>query len=80
VPQLDHIITFNRQLDELAGDPDVVPGLGRTSVWGGKYDSASGAGKTRELRTLFRIFLEERLAKTQTVCVCVQMCLTVTMR
>ena len=48
----------------------MVPGLGRTSVWGGKYDSASGGGKTRELRTLFRIFLEERLAKSQTVRVC----------
>jgi Chloroplast envelope transporter len=71
VPQLDHIITFNRQLDALASDPDVVPGLGRTSVWGGKYDSASGGGKTRELRTLFRVFLEERLAKDKTVCVCV---------
>ena len=66
--QLDQIITFNRQLDELAADPDVVPGLGRTSVWGGKYDAASGSGKTRELRSLFRIFLEERLAQSQTVC------------
>jgi Chloroplast envelope transporter len=68
VPQLDDLISFNRQLDALAADPDVVPGLGRTSVWGGKYDAASGEGKTRELRTLFRIYLEERLAKTKAVC------------
>lgn len=65
--QLDQLITFNRQLDALAADPEVVPGLGRTSVWGGKYDAASGEGKTRELRTLFRIFLEERLAEHKQV-------------
>lgn len=67
VPQLEQLLAFNRQLDSLAADPDVVPGLGRTSVWGGKYDAASGEGKTRELRSLFRIFLEERLAKTKLV-------------
>jgi len=67
LPQLEQLLAFNRQLDSLAADPDVVPGLGRTSVWGGKYDAASGEGKTRELRSLFRIFLEERLAKTKSV-------------
>ena len=60
-PQLDGVLTYNRQLDALAPDPEMVPGLGRTSVWGGKYDAASGEGKGRELRSLFRIFLEEKL-------------------
>lgn len=45
----------------------MVPGLGRTSVWGGKYDATSGEGKSRELRTLFRIFLEEKLSQKKTV-------------
>lgn len=61
VKQLEKLLDFNRKLDELAGDKDVVPGLARTSVWGGKYDSSSGEGRARDLHPLFRIFLEEKL-------------------
>lgn len=60
-PQLDGLLDFNRKLDQLSADPAVIPGLGRTSVWGGKYDSSSGEGRTRDLHTLFRIYLEEKL-------------------
>lgn len=59
--QLDKLLDFNRKLDELSHDEAAVPGLGRTSVWGGKYDSSSGEGRTRDLHSLFRIFLEEKL-------------------
>lgn len=59
--QLDNLLEFNRKLDELSHEEGMVPGLGRTSVWGGKYDSSSGEGRDRDLHSLFRIFLEEKL-------------------
>ncbi len=61
--QVSNILQFNRQLEGLKGDGDLVPGVGRTSVWGGKYDSASGEGKSRDLRDLFKVYIEERLRR-----------------
>ena len=61
--QVSSILHFNRQLEGLKGDGDLVPGVGRTSVWGGKYDSASGEGKSRDLRDLFKVYIEERLRR-----------------
>ena len=55
------ILEFNRQMAALASDAELVAGVGRSNVFGGKYDSASGEGKTRELRDLVKVFVEERL-------------------
>ena len=63
IPQVSRILQFNRQLEALKGDGGLVPGVGRTSVWGGKYDSASGEGKSRDLRDLFKVYIEERLRR-----------------
>ena len=59
--QVSRILQFNRQLEALKGDGELVPGVGRTSVWGGKYDS--GEGKGRDLRDLFKVVVEERLRR-----------------
>lgn len=48
-------------MEALAGDSELVAGVGRSNVFGGKYDSASGEGKTRELRDLVKVYVEERL-------------------
>jgi hypothetical protein len=61
--QVSRILQFNRRLEALRGDSELVPGVGRTSVWGGKYDSASGDGKGRDLRDLFKVVVEERLRR-----------------
>ena len=61
--QVSRILQFNRQLEGLKGVGELVPGVGRTSVWGGKYDSASGEGKSRDLRDLFKVYIEERLRR-----------------
>ena len=61
--QVSRILRFNKQLEALKGDSELVPGVGRTSVWGGKYDSASGEGKSRDLRDLFKVYIEERLRR-----------------
>ena len=61
--QVSRILQFNKQLEGLKGDGELVPGVGRTSVWGGKYDSASGEGKSRDLRDLFKVYIEERLRR-----------------
>lgn len=58
---MGRILEFNRKMESLAGDSELVAGVGRSNVFGGKYDSASGEGKTRELRDLVKVYVEERL-------------------
>jgi hypothetical protein len=45
-------IVFNRSLAALAADPEVIAGVGQTSVLGGEWEEADGRG--RELRDLFK--------------------------
>ena len=45
-------IDFNRGMAALSGDPEVVGGVGTTSVLGGQWDQAEG--RSKELRELFR--------------------------
>ncbi|PSC73353.1 chloroplastic isoform X2 [Micractinium conductrix] len=54
-------IAFNRGLKSLAGDEEVVAGVGETSVLGGAW--AEVDGRNKDLRELFKAFLEERLAR-----------------
>lgn len=59
--QLEKLLEFNQKLDGLVSDPEVIPGLGRATVSGGKFDASKGPGGILDLRNLFRIYLEESL-------------------
>ncbi|KAL6774241.1 hypothetical protein ACKKBG_A24285 [Auxenochlorella protothecoides x Auxenochlorella symbiontica] len=61
VAELRGAVEFNRALARLAGAPGVVPGVGPTSVAGSEWAAAEGRG--RDLRDLFRTFVEEGLAR-----------------
>ncbi|KAL4420333.1 hypothetical protein ABPG77_010238 [Micractinium sp. CCAP 211/92] len=54
-------IAFNRALKALAGDEEVIAGVGETSVLGGAWEAAEGRNK--DVRELFKVFLEERLSR-----------------
>ncbi|KAL4434488.1 hypothetical protein ABPG75_000929 [Micractinium tetrahymenae] len=54
-------IDFNRALKALAGDEEIVAGVGETSVLGGAWEAAEG--RSKDVRELFKVFLEERLTK-----------------
>ena len=45
------MLGYSRALASLAGDPELPPGLGPVSVYGGRLDAD---GKRRELRDLYR--------------------------
>eukprot|EP00887_Chlorella_sp_A99_P004420 scaffold30.g4420.t1 len=63
VAELKAAVEFNRGLAALANDPEVVAGVGPTSVLGGSWGEVEGRAK--DLRELFRrarvVYLEERL-------------------
>ncbi|KAL4860244.1 hypothetical protein ACK3TF_000429 [Chlorella vulgaris] len=52
-------VAFNRSLAALAGDADIVAGVGPTSVLGGAWEQADG--RSRDLRDMFKVYLDERL-------------------
>ncbi|EFN52285.1 hypothetical protein CHLNCDRAFT_139027 [Chlorella variabilis] len=52
-------VAFNRGLAALSSDPEVIAGVGPTSVLGGAWEAADG--RSKDTRELFKIFLEERL-------------------
>jgi hypothetical protein len=45
-------VAFNRSLAALAGDADIVAGVGPTSVLGGAWEQADG--RSRDLRDMFK--------------------------
>ncbi len=45
-------IAFNRALKALAGDEEVIAGVGETSVLGGAWEAAEGRNK--DVRELFK--------------------------
>ena len=49
--ELEGVVEYNRALLSLANDPEVLPGVSRATVHGGKYEEE---GRRRETRQLFR--------------------------
>lgn len=52
VAQVGFILDYNRKLDVLAADSSLPSGLGKATIYGGKYE---GDGKGRDLRDLFKV-------------------------
>lgn len=51
VQEVQAVVDYSRDLEELATDPEVPKGLGKVTIYGGKLESEN---KTRELRDVFR--------------------------
>lgn len=49
--EVQAVVDYSRDLEELAGNPDMPKGLGKVTVYGGKLEAEN---KTRELRDVFR--------------------------
>ncbi|KAK9839292.1 hypothetical protein WJX81_005958 [Elliptochloris bilobata] len=54
------VLSYSRALASLAGDPELPPGLGPVSVYGGRLNAN---GTRRDLRELYRVYLEETLRR-----------------
>ena len=51
---MEAVIDYNGELEDLSADPEMPPGLGKVTVYGGKFEVEN---KTRELRDVFRSVL-----------------------
>ena len=52
--EVEAVIDYNGELEDLSGDLEMPPGLGKVTVYGGKFEVEN---KTRELRDVFRSVL-----------------------
>ena len=49
--EVQAVVEYNLDLQDLAKDPEMPKGLGQVSVFGGKFETEN---RTRELRDVFR--------------------------
>lgn len=62
VSELRSAVDYNRALAALKGDTELPPGLGAASVAGSEWEAVEG--RSRDVRELFRVYLEEALVSS----------------
>lgn len=60
IEELQAVIEYNRRMVKYSSEEDLIPGLGNVVMTG---TSLGGDGKARELRDLYRMYLDEQLTK-----------------
>lgn len=58
--ELKNLLNFNRSLASLAQDPEVIKGVAKVSVYGGRYEEAATRA---DLKELLRVYLDETLTQ-----------------
>ncbi|EFJ41589.1 hypothetical protein VOLCADRAFT_98450 [Volvox carteri f. nagariensis] len=58
VEEVDAVLEYDRKLVKYGSEDDLVAGLGMVTLHGGALD---GEGRTRDLKDVFRLYLEEKL-------------------
>ncbi|GFR49409.1 hypothetical protein Agub_g11462 [Astrephomene gubernaculifera] len=59
VEEMDAVLSYSRKLVKYGSEDDLVSGLGMVTLHGGALEAE---GRSREVKEVFRLYLEERLA------------------